>query len=507
MNGKDIFLGLRYVGDDLIEEAERERLSSETVEKVGQGEKCTARWTVKKPILVAALIAVMLLLTGCAALVVYLRMENLKLGTYSFPTSAVQESETATVSTPPELDVLSLQGVTGSPQYLAGKEWLDFTQCYEPQLEAEWNSEPNYWGYSVLDQKMVDKLDEICAKYDLNVIGKPWHENRDCTHFLKLAGIENLLKTDCEAGIHLPQGRFFPGGSFTVYGYLTPPNETNQIWLTYHLVKKDVFYDVFGYVDANMVTQRNYITSEGVEALLLESEQSGMILVDRDDCFLNLTVSEVNGTTLETIAEWFDFTVSATPIDAAAADARERENENSDPYKDLFIRDTYAEYIEDFFWCDSLVANDPSFDIPQRGYTFYDLDGNGEKELLIVNMDNGLICNIVTMVDGNTNDGKSYAFELCENNILVDKLYISDEVTMYHIFRFANNGDPVFSNPKEESVVRLKKDTDGSWWRTSSTDHYADFDTQITEEEAMSILNSYKRVELDIRPITKFEEP
>ncbi len=69
------------------------------------------------------------------------------------------------------------------------------------------------------------------------------------------------------------------------------------------------------------------------------------------------------------------------------------------------------------------------------------------------------------------------------------------------------HGDPVFSNPKEQSIVRLKTCKDGTWWRTSSTDHYAEFDTEITEEEAMEILNSYKPVELPTRPLTQFEEP
>lgn len=497
MNGKDIFLAMRYVGSDLVEEAEREMLS--TPKNAKRGGKYAAERRVKRPALIAALIALMLLLTGCAALVVYLRMENLKLGTYSFPTSAVQESETVTASTLPELDVLSLQGVTGSPQYLAGKEWFDFTQSYEPQPQVGWDSPPDYWAYSVLDQTMVDKLDEICAKYDLKVIGKPWHEDGDFSYLLNLAGIESLVKADCEAEVHIPQGRVFPGGSFTAYGNLTPPGGANQIWLTYQLVKKDVFYDVFGYVDADNVTQRNYTTSDGVDVLLLEGGQSGMILADREDCFVNLSLDQLGETSLETIAEWFDFTVFATPADAAAADAREKENEENDPYKDIYQRENYGAYIEDLVWNDSQVGN-------HRGYTFYDLDGNGEEELLIVNMDNGRIGCAVAIVDGKTDEGKYYSMELCEDNVLIDVTQFGTDETYYHIFRFANNGDPVFSNPKEESIVRLKNEG-GDWWRTSSTDHYADFDTQITEEEAVSILNSYKRVELDVRPITEFEEP
>lgn len=499
MNGKDVFLAMRYVGSDLVEEAERETFSSKAAKKVGQSGKYTGPLTGKKSILIAAIIAIMLILTGCAALAVYLRMENLKLGTYSFPISTVRESEDTTISTFPELGVLSLQGVSGSPQYLAGKEWFDFTQSYEPQPQVGWNSPPDYWAYSVQDQTMVDKLDEICAKYGLKVIGKPWHEDGDFSHLLNLAGIESLVKADCEAEVHIPKGRIFPGGSFTAYGKLTPPCGTNQIWLTYQLVKKDVFYDVFGYVDADNVTQRNFTTTDGVAVLLLTGGQSGMILVDREDCFINLSLDQLGDVPLETIAEWFDFTVFSTPVDPAAADAREKENEEHDPYKDLYCRDNYGAYIEDLVWNDSQVGN-------HRGYTFYDLDGNGEEELLIVNLDNGQIGYAVAIVDGKTNEGKSYSMELCEDNVLIDVTQLGADETWYHIFRFVNNGDPVFSNPKEESIVRLKN-KGGNWWRTSSTDHYADFDTQITEEEAMSILNAYKRVKLDVRPITEFEEP
>ena len=113
------------------------------------------------------------------------------------------------------------------------------------------------------------------------------------------------------------------------------------------------------------------------------------------------------------------------------------------------------------------------------------------------------------MKDGLTDEGKVYSMYLCEDNVLVDydpQPNLFGEY-WYHIFRFANDGDPVFSNPKEQSIVRLKTCKDGTWWRTSSTDHYAEFDTEISEEEAMEILNSYKPVELQTMPLTQFEEP
>lgn len=507
MKGEKMLIGLSYIDRKFIDESENDTVSGKKLHESSKQEaNISMKRTIKRPLLIAAIIALMLFLMGCAV-VAYLRMENLKIGEYSLPSTVIgpTEANAGEETIPSKLEVLSMQGILNSPQYLAGQEWLAFTQSYEPSSQAGWESSPEYWSYTVLDQAMADKLDGICAKYGLHLIGKPWHETIDCTHFLKLAGIDSLVKHDSAAQIWLPQGRFFPGGSFTVYGYLTPEGENKKIELTYHLVQKDVFYDVFAYVNADTTTQRNMTTVDGVEILLLEAEASSMILVDREDCFLSITLGSVGDTSLETIANCFDFSIVATPIDASAADAREQANIDSDPYKDIGRRSTYAEYIEDLLYGASIHANTSSPN-PETGYVFYDLDGNGVQELLIVNMESGRISCAVAMVNGKTDEGKSYSMELYEDNILIDHVPYMGE-TAYHIFRFANNGDPMFSNPKEVSIVRLRKDTDGIWWRTSSTDHYADFDTQITEDEAMSILNAYKRIELDVRPITEFVEP
>lgn len=463
----------------------------------------------KRAVLIAAVITLTLLLAGCGIAYV-LRLQNLKIGKQAIPQTQYDDSGNQIGETEVELDVLSMQGIKGSPNYLANQEWLAFTQSYTYTGGEYWESEPEYWAYSVQNQEMVDKLDEICAKYGLKIIGKPWHEHIDCNEFLKLLGVDSLLKPNADAALSIPAGRFFPGGSFTIYGTLKLA-DTEDLF-TYHCVKKDVFYDVFGYVDADDLSQRNYTTTDGVNLLLLESDQSGMILADREDCFLSLSIDLTGDAALEQIAECFDFTVHTNPPDAAAADAREQaslEEMNSrqgDP--NLLRRPTYREYVADLIQGDEMWRSiDPEYTPPSKGYAFYDVDGNGTEELLIFY--NGYIGSIVGMKDGKTDEGKCYRLVLCEDNVLIDwpaGPYGGGEY-WYHIFRFANDGDPVFSNPKEQSIVRLKKCADGTWWRTSSTEHYAEFDTQITEEEAMDILNSYKPINLDTRPLTEFEEP
>ena len=463
----------------------------------------------KRAVLIAAVITLTLLLAGCGIAYV-LRLQNLKIGKQAISQTQCDDSGNQIGETEVELDVLSMQGIKGSPNYLANQEWLAFTQSYTDTGGEYWESEPEYWAYSVQNQEMVDKLDEICREYGLKIIGKPWHEHIDCNEFLTLLGIDSLLKPNADAALSIPAGRFFPGGSFTIYGTLKLADTENMF--TYHCVKKDVFYDVFGYVDADSVSERNYITTDGVNLLLLESDQSGMILADREDCFFTLSVDLTGDATLEQIAECFDFTVHTNPPDAAAADAREQaslEEMNSrqdDPNK--FRRPTYREYVADLIQGDEMWRSiDPEYTPPSKAYAFYDVDGNGTEELLVFY--NGYIGSIVGMKNGITDDGKSYHMYLCEDNVLVD--FDSEPNGLgeyrYHIFRFANDGDSVFSNPKEQSIVRLKKCADGTWWRTSSTEHYAEFDTQITEEEAMDILDSYVPVELDTHPLTEFAEP
>ena len=472
--------------------------------RAGERRPTAGKPSLNKIWLIAAAAALLVALAGCA--VVYmLHMKDLKIGEHTV-VSTQQKSDEGTEK---ELYVLSLQGIQDSPNYLANQEWLAFTQTYEPELGAYWESEEQYWAYSVQNQVMVEKLDEICEKYSLKVIGKPWHEHMDCNVFLPLVGVNTLLQPESDAIIHIPQGRFFPGGSFTVYGNIKRSAEEPASEFTYHCVHKDVFYDVYAYVDPNVVRERNYTTSGGASVLLLESDKSGMIMADCEDCFISVTVTLPDGISLESIADQFDFSIQSSAPDASAAAAREQASIDAfygDMDKDRFRRPTYREYVEDLLDAQReqvMLGFDPS-EIPEREYAFHDLDGNGEQELLIVI--DGRINTVVGWKDGKTNEGKTYSMILCQDNVLIDKMQLLVDECWYHIFRFADNGDTVFSNPKEQSIVRLKE-VKGSWWRTSSTDHYAEFDTQISEAEAMEILNAYTPIDLDTKPLTEFKAP
>ena len=127
--------------------------------RTGETDTGVRKLPAKKMWLIAAIVALLLVLAGCT--VVYLlHMQDLKLGEHTVISTQQNSSE----STERELDVLSLQGIQDSSNYLANQEWLAFTQSYEPELREYWESDEQYWAYNVQNQVMVDKLDEICKK-------------------------------------------------------------------------------------------------------------------------------------------------------------------------------------------------------------------------------------------------------------------------------------------------------------------------------------------------------
>ena len=168
MNGQKMLIAFSYIDRKLI--AESEQSAPVSIQKAPRPTHRSAKhvW------LIAAAVALMLLLVGCGVLYV-LRLQDMKIGeetvSQALPSDSPSESTT--------LDVISLQGIQGSPTYLAAQEWLAYTQSYTPSGGDSWDSPPEYWAYSVQNQEMVDKLNAICEKYGLKIIGKPWHEQID----------------------------------------------------------------------------------------------------------------------------------------------------------------------------------------------------------------------------------------------------------------------------------------------------------------------------------------
>ena len=166
MNGQNLLIGLSHIDRKFIEESENDTVSGMkgTYEKSGKGRK-----VFRKPLLIAAIIALMLFLMGCAAVVLF-HLNDLKIGEQTYTQHPLYlEDGTKTPATEKVKEIISVQGVAESPNQQAAKEWYEFTKAYDiaqkyPDGIPDFTAPDAYDSYWVLTQELVDKVDDICKK-------------------------------------------------------------------------------------------------------------------------------------------------------------------------------------------------------------------------------------------------------------------------------------------------------------------------------------------------------
>lgn len=287
MNGKDIFKGLRYIDDDIIEEAE-----------FGMFPAKTSHRTIRRPLLVAAIIALTLLLVGCAVVYV-LSMKEINIGqqqAYQDVFEYDPESGQAVAYLGQETvteEVLTLAGLKGSPNYQAAQEWFAFKQTYDPNGEIKasvWKDLPEfpeeYAYYDIYTQEMKDKLDEILDKYNLNLIGRtvPFR-TEELT--LKALGIENIAVSGSNAIMELDYAAYQECGNLNMdFNFILPRTaEEPELETRCHIyyTHKDAFTDdVIALGEIETWKEWNYTTASGDEVLIFRSPEDwrGYIFCD-----------------------------------------------------------------------------------------------------------------------------------------------------------------------------------------------------------------------------------
>lgn len=293
MKGKDIFLGLSYIDGKYVEEAE---FGAFTPEK-GERAKPRKPKRLRRPLLIAAIVALTALLAGCA--VAYaLHLRDLKLGTREFQVDIWNEEEQVSKTETVTQNVFSLSGINGSPSYQAAKEWFDFTQSYDPDqkiLGSVWGNlpeYPGYEGYNLYSQEMVDKVDEIVAKYHLKLDGPALASSSPRATYRYL-GIENVLNPGTTAQAREPDlGWYTEAGHFYTSFDLQLGEETGwepRVPCVYEIRPKDCFFTQTLDIDDSVDWKEwNYKTAAGDQVLILRAEDywGGWILCDRSDAMV-----------------------------------------------------------------------------------------------------------------------------------------------------------------------------------------------------------------------------
>lgn len=297
MNGKDILLGLKYVGDDLIEKAEYGQFSTraEKTEKKGN-----SRRSIRRPLLIAALIATMLLLVGCAVVYV-LRMQDVKIGEAT-ETRDYRLVDGTYVEDPHEVNqnVLTLAGLKGTKAYQACADFFAFKEEYTQNMEAMMNNgtlPEDFFENDTYGKAMNAKASELAEQYGLKPEGE-YLNFRTTKNMCDALGIERFVKESEEISTGVAGGSCYNTGNFYLYFDFDFPEERNyEVLHTSGYLRwnrTDCFsQDYVALVDTGDWVERNYTTASGSNVLILQSptQETGYILCDRGDALMSLSLS------------------------------------------------------------------------------------------------------------------------------------------------------------------------------------------------------------------------
>lgn len=486
-------------------------------------EAVRSRPKLRRGLLIAAAVAAALLLAGCAA--VLLNLNAMRLGQWQPVKPDTIDAYGDPVPTEIPRDVLTLQGTVGSPNYLAAQEWFDFTESYDPDCEKlhgsnDFRPPDAYYSYGCYTQEMVDKVDEICAKYGLALLGARAFDENEQTFFDAL-GIGGIHRKGVfsKAGVLYcyPSGSFYVEGSVTLAGAYAGT-------LDYGLrcSMKNVFDPVMLYLeDLQGYDQWNYTTSGGQAILLARKDGHALIVVDRADSFVTVDIREYEygdfGTIpedhafLEAVAETFDFSFQTHPVDMDAANARmeaQLEAVRSQPkpasaeesQRLMALRDSatsYGEYLK--FYLDNAGGMIYVFPINPDSMTWaeQDMNGDGQPELLLAW--HGQLTKILGMRDGKVVQlcDMGIPLRLYEENVLgvVSQDSLEGVVFGYTFYRLEG-----------EELVMVQcvhyNEEKGSWYKMPEGD--SPYYVAITEEEKDALISSFQPVKLKMRPVQDY---
>ena len=277
MNGQEIFLGLSYISRKYIEEAETETVSGDR----GKAHR------IRRPFLLAAVIALLLLLVGCAAVYV-LKMEHVKISSgtdqrdYSL-VDGVYVKDPHTVST----TTLSMAGLKGSNAY---KACADF-YAYETELRTNASASGDWAGY---DDAINAKAQELAEQYGLKPEGQPL-TFRTTRNLCDALGVERFVRNSQDVSIDVDQGFCRDSGNFFVLlRFAFPEDQGYEVTYTSGALywnRQDTFSrDYFTLEDSGDWVERNYTTSAGNTVLILTSpsQERGYIICDRGDALMTV---------------------------------------------------------------------------------------------------------------------------------------------------------------------------------------------------------------------------
>lgn len=506
---------------DMIGDAKGEYIWDAQQVRTGEISTRIRKLPAKRMWLIAAVIALALLLVGCT-IVYVLRMQNLHVGEYSIYVPEVydEEGNVIPVETRQPTQLLSIQGV----HMEALAEWVEFTNSYDldgtissaADRAAKEGGPGNPWEfpdnyhltYGCYSQEMMDKLDEIVAKYDLKLLS----EYITCQRYemgvmFEALGFDGVMLDSPKIEVEYADGDFHLEGSFWLELFLNMEGEhwkcEDEIVSVQYSVKDYFDPRTDGVQNFDNYTQWDYTRTDGKQVLLALSEGAARIYADLGDAMMNVSLSgntwlddqQVNMTpeALEEIAELIDLSIQPHATDRAEVEWLKAEalaNYEAEQAAKQQAREAqgYQEYVDYYY---NLVR-----DMGGGSYLLWDVNGDGTDEL-VVNGDS-----ILSM-----KNGQSYKyFNLAETGI-VPASFRPCEGTVFEVWTEVWGDDQYWfyqAGPEDVTFLTgvMRADATGQWYQVDSAGNRK----EITEGEAQAIRDTYPNVDFDWIPLKYFGE-
>ena len=495
MTGKDMLTAMSGIDGRYIEEA--------------APAAAPKRRSLRRPLLVAAAIAAALLLVGCG-IVYALRLQDMSIGKATY-TQRFDDKGKAIDPVEKSLDIITPYGRSGDAIQQALKEWYEFQESYD-QDHALMTNEPDIpsipnqyeYTYSCYTQEMVDKVDEIAAKYNLKLLDE-WipFQRYQSDIFLEETGIRSLLLPDSGAQITGMVGMLYPPYNFSMEFNLVTEN-AGTLMTSYGYARKDYFPRAFpGGMDIDAYEQWDHTTPGGTKLLLaLSGKGQGEIIAEQENAMIMISIDGNRATShtnypdasevmtkaeLESIADQFDYSIQPKEVNRAVVEEKLAVAEEAYQAEHAYVPETYADFSD--YLKKSVYIPDES-----RQYAFSDLTGDGVDELLLGR--NGAFSYWLSMENGEVVDNVYADTYLCKGNIL--ELYQAPD--MYwdierHTYVKPENGG--YGN----KIVAVER-VGNQWYR--SYDIYERDKTEISQDEAAAIMAKYPRIQLDWKPLMDY---
>lgn len=469
----------------------------------------------KRVWMIAAVIILSLFLVGCTIAYV-LRLQDMAFG------EEIREYYDGSSQT---VTLLSVQGIKGTPGYQATKEWYEWLETYDTDGAIYHSDEAfsedfgeEYWEYNLYSREMKDKLDEICTRHGLELLGK-MYDDPDTEAACKALKIPGILRPGVHAEVNWRNFCYYANGSFRLEDFVTLEGMDTHI-VTFRCHRKDAFTDLYSSIGPEGTYEEwTYTTSYGVDVLMVLRKggvrRNFSIYADRGDYVYLFGISEFEDMPLpdragmEAYAEAFDFSVEpqrVSPEDLKATENRRAEADRQfaserkknyyngfriSPDSDLWYppegySDSFESYVPYI-----IEHSDPE----KQYYTLLDLNGDGIEELLWGSAD-GKIYEVAIIKDGEV----TLQFgDLCEGNVLMrttsNATYIRDHVIVdENCIRYE------YSTLSEMIVTLYYLRKADQWIEVRPGQE----DSEITDAEANDIMRQYPDQKLEMKPFSEY---